>query len=115
LVDHLEAVTEFSAERAESESGRRERERAFMTHWNRMRGMLTQLAAETARKGTKRPTTGGAAFANRFKESAVASAPPVATEYAVASWLRKREGLEDGGGGQRAHERGSGVSPLRFV
>ena len=41
-------------------------------------GMLTQLAAETATKGTSLPTNGGKDFTMAFKPRAVTRAPPVA-------------------------------------
>jgi hypothetical protein len=40
--------------------------------------MLTQLAAETATKGTSLPTRGGKVFTNEFRPNAVTKAPPVA-------------------------------------
>lgn len=48
-------------------------------------GMLTQLAAATAQKGTNRPINGGMTDVNRFNPKAVTSAPVVAQTYEVAS------------------------------
>lgn len=53
----------------------------------RIIGMLTQLAAATAQNGTKRPTMAGAFLTAAFSVNAVASAPPVAITYDVASCL----------------------------
>jgi hypothetical protein len=41
-------------------------------------GMLTQLAAATATKGTRRPTSGGSVLTMAFRPNAVTRAPPVA-------------------------------------
>ena len=50
-------------------------------------GMLMELAAPTATKGTKRPTSGGSVLTAAFSPSAVASAPPVAARYEETSVL----------------------------
>ena len=46
-------------------------------------GMLTQLAAATAAKGTNLPIRGGAVLTNELSPRAVTRAPPVADTYAV--------------------------------
>ena len=50
-------------------------------------GMLSELAAPTATKGTKRPTSGGSVFTAAFRPSAVPRAPPVAATYDVTRVL----------------------------
>lgn len=48
------------------------------TYFDRIIGMLTQLAAATAQKGTNRPSKGGALLTKLFSPSAVIKAPEVA-------------------------------------
>ena len=53
-------------------------------------GMLTQLAAATAAKGTKRPTRAGIDFVRLFRPKAVTRAPEVASTYEVPSCLKSK-------------------------
>lgn len=48
------------------------------TNRDRIIGMLMQLAAATAQKGTNRPIRGGANLVRELRPRAVTSAPPVA-------------------------------------
>ncbi len=50
--------------------------------------MLTQFAAATAAKGTKRPTNGGALFTKLFRLKAVVRAPVVANTYDKPNCLK---------------------------
>ena len=56
----------------------------FLSSNCRIKGMLTQLAAATAQKGTNRPIKGGECLTKEFSPKAVAKAPPVAATYDVA-------------------------------
>lgn len=61
----------------------RERERGLMereesSYRDLIMGMLTQLAAATAQKGTNRPMSGGMTETRRLSPRAVTSAPVVA-------------------------------------
>ena len=60
-------------------------------------GMLMQLAAATAQKGTKRPISGGASLVKELRPRAVTRAPPVAQTYDMPNW-----------------DTGIGVAPLLF-
>jgi len=50
------------------------------TYCIRMQGMLMQLAAPTATRGTSRPMSGFMFLTARFRDRAVARAPPVARQ-----------------------------------
>ena len=56
----------------------------FLSSNCRIKGMLTQLAAATAQKGTNRPIKGGECLTKELSPKAVAKAPPVAATYDVA-------------------------------
>jgi hypothetical protein len=63
-------------------------ERNRDAYLDRIIGMLTQLAAATAQKGTNRPSSGGALLTRLFRPIAVTKAPEVAKAYDVLSCLQ---------------------------
>ena len=56
-------------------------------------GMLMQLAAHTAVKGTRRPTRGGSLTANLFSPRATTTAPDVAVTYDLIRTLRRDQDI----------------------
>lgn len=60
-----------------------------LTYCIRMQGMLMQLAAPTATRGTRRPKSGFMFFTAWFRERAVTRAPLVAKQYEVTSCLNR--------------------------